>query len=152
MAHVTPFHVPRTTVVFKAHRKFQQYLFSHKQALEDWARGIHPCAAAIVCEDCVCEDLPRKHKKLGERYAALGSRFSVGFKAVEQCLLAGTMGNMLFPDRQEMSERLTRASSLGRQNQLPTDLTRIPGVFEHLWQIQVYTYEPMDVRSVRNIR
>ena len=100
--------------------------FNHKQASEDWAKK--PTCPCDILRRCAPEA-----DKFGDHFAALRSQVSVGFKTVEKRLLAGTMGNMLFPGRQEMLKELTwEIHRWSRENQLPTDLTGIPEIFEFL--------------------
>ena len=133
---------------FTAHRKVQQHTFNHKQALGDWARGKAP-----TCRCDILRRLAPDAQKFREHYPALGSQFSVGFKAVEQSMLTGTMGNMLVPGRREMSERLTRAFlHWAREYELPTDLTGILEIFEYLWQQHISANASrLDVRNFRNV-
>ena len=89
---VTPFHVPKTSVLFAKHPSVSQLLFNHKDALRAWAAKYPPVCCCTQLRQWA-PDAPVFH---GHIAAAAEDFTSSTFSTVEKDILNGSMANNFF--------------------------------------------------------
>ena len=79
---VTPFHVPKSTVVFPRRPRIAQALCNHQDAPRQWAAQREP--------SCRCE---------AGHAVASGFHVQCGLSALEKQVISGSSGDTLFPGK-----------------------------------------------------
>ncbi|OLP80747.1 hypothetical protein AK812_SmicGene38798 [Symbiodinium microadriaticum] len=126
---VTPFHVPKTSVVFAKHPCVSQLLFNHKDALLAWAAK-HPL---ICCCDELCQWAPDAPVFQGHIAATVEDFTTSAFSTVEKDILNGSMANTFFPESVQLFEQFHQAwISWCRANDLPGPPQGLREVFNNL--------------------
>ena len=126
---VTPFHVPKSTVVFPRHPRVSQALYNHKDALRQWAAGNAPT--------CQCELLQRfapEAPKFGGHVAASGDQFQRHMSTLERQVLSGSSADTYFPSKPTMWSLFHDAwTSWCRANDLPGPPQQLQATFDIMW-------------------
>ena len=126
---ITPFHVPKTTVVFPRHPRIAQTLFNHQDALKQWATRQEPT--------CKCELIKKfapKAPTFGGHVAAKGIELTHHLSSLEKQLASGSVTDTFFPDKAQLHTHFVDAwSSWCRNNALPGPPRGLNVVFAQIW-------------------
>ena len=94
---ITPFHVPKTTVVFPRHPRIAQALFNHQDASKQWATRKEPT--------CKC-DLIKKYAPKTPTFcghvAARGIELTHFLSSLEKQIASGSVTDTFFPDKAQI--------------------------------------------------
>ena len=130
MHAITPFHVPKTTVVFPHHPRIAQALFNHQDALKQWA----------ACQEPTCKcDIIKKYAPKASTFcghvAARGIEFTHSLSSLEKQIASGSVTDTFFPDKAQIRTQFLDAwSSWCRTNALPGPPRGLTEVFEQIWE------------------
>ncbi|CAE7275386.1 mettl21a [Symbiodinium sp. CCMP2456] len=112
---VTPFHVPKTTVVFPRHPHVAQVLHNHQDALRQWALRREP-----TCKCDVTQNYAPKAPMFGGHIAAKGTEFTNSLSTLEQQIASGSTTDTFFPDKEQLRTQFVEGwSNWCRTNALP---------------------------------
>ena len=147
---VTPFHVPKTSVLFAKHPSVSQLLFNHKDALRAWAAR-HP---PVCCWDKLRQWAPDAPVFQGHIAATAEDFTTSAFSTVEKDILNGSMANTFFPKPEQLFEQFNQAwVRWCRANDSPGPPEGIREVFNNLHtkhhQAAQGRYRAEAVRSIR---
>ena len=126
---ITPFHVPKTTVVFPRHPRIAQALFNHQDALKQCATRQEPT--------CRC-DLIKKYAPKAPTFcghvAARGIELTHCLSSLEKQIASGSVTDTFFPDKAQIRTQFVDAwSNWCRTNALPGPPRGLNVVFEQIW-------------------
>ena len=112
---VTPFQVPKSTVVFPRHPRVAQALYDHQDALRQWAAKHQ---SSCRCEAIKCQ-APEAPTYDGHPVAS-GFHFQCGLSTLERQVISGSIGDTFFPGKAPMWEQFRQAwASWCAANDLP---------------------------------
>ena len=125
---VTPFHVPKTSLIFPRHPRVGEVVFNPKNAVRQWASAHSPTCAC----DVIRQFAPWCSEFEGH-VAASGDEFVRKVSHLEQQLLRGSMADTFFPDPHAMQQQFeTAMAQWCRQNDLPGPPRDMTGTFQAL--------------------
>ena len=126
---ITPFHVPKTTVVFPRHPRIAQTLFNHQDALKQWATRKEP-----TCKCDLIKKYAPKAPTFGGHVAAKGIELTRRLSSLEKQIASGSVTDTFFPDKAQIHTHFLDAwSSWCRTNALPGPPRGLNLVFEQIW-------------------
>ncbi|OLP90390.1 hypothetical protein AK812_SmicGene28045 [Symbiodinium microadriaticum] len=126
---ITPFHVPKTTVVFPRHPRIAQALFNHQDALKRWATRQEP-----TCKCDLIKKYAPKAPTFGGHVAARGIELTHCLSSLEKQRASGSVTDTFFPDKAQIRTQFVDAwSSWCRTNALPGPPRGLNVVFEQIW-------------------
>ena len=126
---ITPFHVPKTTVVFPRHPRIAQTLFNHQDALKQWATRQEP-----TCRCDLIKKYAPKAPTFGGHVAARGIELTHRLSSLEKQIASGSVTDTFFPDKAQIHTHFVDAwSSWCRTNALPGPSRGLNIVFEQIW-------------------
>ena len=112
---ITPFHVPKTTVVFPRHPRVAQALFNHQDALKQWAARKEP-----TCKCDIIKKYAPKAPTCCGHVAARGIELTHSLSSLEKQIAGGSVTDTFFPDKAKIRTQFLDAwSSWCRANALP---------------------------------
>ena len=101
---VTPFHVPKSSVVFPKHPRVAQALYNHHDALKQWAARRQPtCRCAAIKRHAPESPLYDGH------VVASGVHFKDHLSTLERQVISGSSGDTYFPGQAPMWEQFRAA-------------------------------------------
>ena len=127
---ITPFHVPKTTVVFPRHPRIAQALFNHQDALKQWAARKEP-----TCKCDIIKKYAPKAPTFCGHVAARGIELTHSLSSLEKQIASGSVTDTFFPDKAQIRTQFLDAwSSWCRTNALPGPPRGLTEVFEQIWK------------------
>ena len=118
---VTPFHVPKSTVVFPRHPHIAQALCNRQDAPRQWAAKREP--------SCRCE---------AGHAVASGFHFQCGLSTLEKQVISGSSGDTFFPGKAPVWEQFRQAWA-SCCNDLPGPPRSLEQVFHAMWSPHAQT-------------
>ena len=126
---VTPFHVPKTTVVFPRHPRIAQVLHNHQDALKQWAARREP-----TCKCDIIRKYAPKAPMFGGHIAARGTDFTKSLSTLEMQIASGSTTDTFFPDKAQLRTPFFEGwSNWCKTNALPGPPRGLAVVFQQVW-------------------
>ena len=139
---ITPFHLPKSTVVFARHPRVAQALYNHQDALKQWA--------------AIKRHAPEAPTYDGHAVAS-GFHFQCHLSTLERQVISGSSGDTYFPGKGPMWEQFREAwESWCATNHLPGPPRNLEEVFQAMWSQRAqmvasnYKYHNRIVDSVKS--
>ena len=126
---VTPFHVPKTTVVFPRHPRIAQVLLNHQDALKQWAARREP-----TCKCDITRKYAPKAPMFGGHIAARGTEFTKSLSTLEKQIASGSTTDTFFPDKAQLRTQFFEGwSNWCKTNALPGPPRGLAVFFQQVW-------------------